>query len=72
MAEDEVVVSAVRGATVAGVELRSDAVRERDRARRAMGLGRPELSADEAPAHPQAAGEPVDVAPAQRDQLALS
>lgn len=71
MAEDEVVVSAVRCGTVVGVELRSDAVCERDRARRAMGLGRPELSADEAAAHPQAASEPVDVKPAQREQLAL-
>ena len=49
MAEDEVVVGAVVRAAVMGVRLRR-AVSERDGARRAVGLGRSELAADEAPA----------------------
>jgi hypothetical protein len=72
MGEDEVVGSAEARAAVLGVELGHQAVGHRHGPRRAPRLGRAELAADVVAPDADAAGEPVDVALAQRQQLALA
>jgi hypothetical protein len=71
-AEGKVVVAAVQRLFVVLVERRADPVGQGHRARRALRLGGRELTADEALAHTPAAGQPVHVAPAQPEQLALA
>src|SRR5215217_5796178 len=66
VAEDQVVVGRVRGSAMVDVGLGGDANR------RAVRLRRSELAPDEALADSEAPCEPVDIAPAQRQQLALS
>ena len=72
VAEHEVVVGLVaRSAAKWQFERGRDAVGERHRAARAQRLRRAVLAAHVVAPHPHATGEPVDVEPAQREQLAL-
>jgi hypothetical protein len=70
--EHQLVVARVLGRVVEPVELARYGVRHRHAARRAFALGRPELVEHVVLPDSDARRPPVDVAPAQRDQLALA
>lgn len=70
MAEDEVVVRLVGRALEVALELAGEAIGERDRTNSSRALGTPERAPRVALGDPDAAGDPVDVAPAQSEQLA--
>ena len=72
VAEHEVRVALVERRLEQAVELAAEDVGERDTARGTLRLRRAELAAHEIAAHADAARRPVDVAPAQREQLALA
>jgi len=71
MREDEVVVAAIQRLPMQSIELAGDAIGERDAARGAPGLVRVELRARSC-AVCQSTSRPVDIAPAQREQLSLA
>jgi hypothetical protein len=71
-ANTRVVVGPPRARLVEPVELGRDAVGERHAARPAAALGRVHLARARTLRHPRAAAGPVDVAPAQVEQLALA
>lgn len=72
VAEDEVVIGAMGAASRVLLELGSDPVGHGDGAARATALRRAELAACVATTDANHARGPVDVAPSERQQLALS
>lgn len=72
MAEDELVVCVEGRALVVALEFDGHPVGHRYAAARSLGLGLAEFAAGDIAPDANHPGGPVDIAPAQRDQLALA
>ena len=72
MAEHQIVVGLVRRRLVVTIQFARESIRHRHRAGRPPRLRWAPVSTHVRPAHTELAGQPVDVAPLQPEQLALS